>query len=329
MAVDDSRLARLRRDLPLGEGWSVPERIEDVIEVASARIARAGLGCRDEQGREASGSAAEIEGSPLVRAYAELVERVSILEAMGRPAADSLFPDSDEPARWQYSRSNGIALHTSYEEARRRAMWELVERDRFLRSWYGLVAPERCDVPAVFATGNLDTVYDWWAGMLPDPEPRGWDAEVRVAVVVGFPRSPRAPLVRGSAARPRAAGAVDAAAREAVQQLAFLWNEELPSELPNLLPSPQLHLDWYLYPEHHAMLRAWLGGGHQRFGAAWAARRSLASPPSFVDITPDWLEGKASVVKAICTDAIPLTFGVGPERLSGHLPAELRVHPVA
>lgn len=340
-------LRRLREDFPLGEAWSELPPFEDAVTVAGVAIGRAGLMARDGRGREMTGSAAEVDSIPAAatRAYFELVERVSTVEAMdggercwpvvasdgavtGQLEGRAIFPESDEPEVWQYARSNGIAFHTDLDAARDRAMWELIERDRVLRSWYGLIPPERTELPSVFP-GALHSMLDWHAYVLPDPDPTSWAAEVRVAVVVGFPRAGDVPLVLGFGARPRAQAAFEAASGEALQRLAFLWDETIPRARPAPAPNPRSHLEWYLYPEHHRLLRSWLDGQHHRFGRDWRGSRSSAGVPSFVDLTPSTLRGRGHVIQARSPDVIPLTFGVGPPELSGHLPEALKMHPVA
>ncbi|MFW6086437.1 MAG: YcaO-like family protein [Myxococcota bacterium] len=340
-------MQRFRGEFPLGEAWSELDRFEDTVTIAGVSIGRAGLVARNGSGREMTGSAAEVDSTPAaaMRAYCELVERVSTVEALedgarswpvvasdgavtGYIETRAIFPESDEPEVWQYARSNGIAFHTDFEQARDRATWELIERDRVLRSWYGPIPPERTELPGAFPEA-LRSVLDWQAYVLPDPDPAAWAADVRVAVVVGFPRSADVPLALGFGARPRAEAALGAAAGEAFQRLAFLWDESIPRDRPDPAPNPQSHLEWFLYPEHHGLLRSWLDGRHRRFGQDWPGSRAGAGAPSFVDLTPAALRGRGHVIQARCPDVIPLTFGVGPRELSGHLPEALKMHPVA
>src|SRR5262245_4427374 len=88
----------------------------------------------------------------------ELVERLSLLLAMRRsePAIVrnldgegtglvppwQVFQVNPDPAHWKWARSNGVAIGSSWGDAARRAGWELVERDRILRSFYGELEPQ-------------------------------------------------------------------------------------------------------------------------------------------------------------------------------------------
>src|SRR5690606_19625166 len=123
------------------------------------------------------------------------------------------------------ARSNGVALHRSWEEACLRARLELIERDRVLRSWYGELAPSPAPVPTSLARFATD---EWCACRIPEPR----DGDVEVAAIIGFPREPGGSLARGFAARASLDEALEAAALEALQGLAFLWEEPLPEAAP-------------------------------------------------------------------------------------------------
>jgi ribosomal protein S12 methylthiotransferase accessory factor YcaO len=340
-----SELLRLQREWPLGLGWSAPEEVSDTISVAGLRLARVGLASHLPGARTITGSAADMGESPTPRAYFELLERAGTVEAAegggdvslidpgtgmprGRVEASDLFPASERPGDWVYSLSNGVAFHTDLRMACDRALWELVERDRLLRAWYGQLRVERTELPPGSALEALAPEYGMEAYLVPAEDPRGFLADVRVAMVVGFPKRAGVPLMHGFGARPRAADALAAATREALQALAFVWEEDVPSERPDMAPLPQTHLDWYLHPPHHALLRRWLDGGHARYAVDWSMP-AVSGPPAYADITPPWLRGRAWVIKALAPHAVPLTFGWGPDRLSSHLPELTRIHPIA
>ncbi len=319
-------LAGLRRAYPLPAGLSEPELFEGSVTIAGREVRRVGLACRSTDGAEVTGSAAELDRSPLARAYFELLERASLLEARGRlhPLCDArgrvlgalredagLAPEGT-PVR--PARSNGLALHLSFEEACRRAALELAERDRVLRAWYGELPVAPAAPPALLAP--FDT-HEWRACAIAE---EGDAAEV--AAVIGFPRRPELPLARGFGAAASLGAALEAAAREAVQNLAFLWDEPVPAAAPESAPRPMFHLDYYLYPGHHAHLARWLDGAHHR-PSPRAPRRG---EPRFVDLTPASLRGKLSVARAVSDGARPLVFGevaCPPPGLPGS-----HVHPI-
>lgn len=327
-------LARLSREQPLPAGWSEPQLFADTIRVGALEVRRAGIVARAPDGAEVTGSAAQTQGSPLPRAWYELLERAAVLDAAERacPVRDPKervvgevargVEPPGEPSRRRASRSNGVALHRSWAAACERARLELLERDRVLRSWHGELPLRETPAPAWL---DATEAHEWRAALVPPRkgERRPTDA---VAVVIGFPRRAEVPLARGFAARPSRDAALEAAAAEALQSLAFLWDEPVPERSPELAPTPLFHLDYYLCPDNHEPLRRWLAGAHPRLeapgdGAADGALR-------FVDLTPaDAAEG-LRVARAVDEAARELVFGAPPEALAERLPSALHVHPI-
>src|SRR5689334_16300436 len=123
---------------PLPEGWSVPDIVDDTIVADGISLARSGMSTRNAHGQEVTGAAADADEVPTARGAFELLERVCTIEALrgdattfelrdvagrhvGAIAHGDAFPESEEPTEWQYSRSNGIALHETWERAANRA----------------------------------------------------------------------------------------------------------------------------------------------------------------------------------------------------------------
>jgi len=333
-------LGDLTRTHPLPKGWSQPTVVEDTVVADGLELHRAGVASTGSNGEEMVGSAAHLVSSPLDRAYFELIERISTVEAIrlpppgfglrtldgpraeDRPPAD-LFRESDAPARWRYSRSNGVAVHGDWKSASLRAFWELCERDRVLRAWYGAVAPRRLPLPIDTPLGRAAS-YEWIACSFPETEGSPFSRGVHVCAVFGFPRV-EAPLLFGYGARPSLDDAQGAATCEAMQSLAFLWGEELAKADPPFAPTALYHLETLQRPGRHGIVRRWLEGAHTRYRPP-GRPADIDAAVSFVDLTPSWLRG-LKVSKAVCAAAIPLTFGDAP--FAAHLPPELRVHPIA
>jgi hypothetical protein len=327
----------------LPDGWSTPEIVEDVIVADEVPIHRAGLATVGSDGEEVCGSAADVETSALPRAQFELLERVSAMEAfrsggasyaamndsgavVGEWTRAEVFPESDEPQRWRYARTNGVALHRDWATACLRAFYELAERDRVLRSWYGEITPRRRAFdPAETPLGRTKS-YAWQAYAFPEPYEGGFSRGVEVVGVFGFPSRDDLPFLLGLGARHDPREALDAACREALQVLAFLWGEEQPPVDIPLGPTAMHHLDAFQVPGRHAVVRRWLEGAHARH---FRGRRPTCdcSRVAFVDLTPPWLDGGLRVAKAVCKQAMPLVFGDSP--FAAHLPEDLRVHPIA
>jgi hypothetical protein len=109
---------------------------------------------------------------------------------------------------------------------------------------------------------------------------------------------------------------VKAAARECVQRLGFLWGEPFPDEEPQVRPVPEYHQDYFLNPALHPVLRAWARGERpgwcatkSPFGHCRSLFSAVFEQRSFVDLTPDGLKSRCSVVKALPEREVALVFG--------------------
>ncbi|MBX3228076.1 MAG: YcaO-like family protein [Labilithrix sp.] len=306
----------------------------DTIDVDGWTVHRSGVSAVGPTGEEICGSAAARGRPATERAWFELVERVSAVQAIAEGEASyplrdetgaivgqldraDVFPANPEPERWVYARSNGVAIHSGWRAACERAVWELAERDRVLRAWAGELRP----VPIVHDLASPS--YEWSAYAFPAGE-GSFAASVEVVGVFALPMRDDLPVGIGFAGRPQREDALSAAACEAVQQLAFLWGEAVPASA-DAPPGAMLHLDTFQIPAHRPRLRAWLEGAHTAFASARSSRRGKA-PVRFVDLTMAGLGAELRVAKAICADAMPLVFGESPD-FAG-LPIELRLHPI-
>jgi hypothetical protein len=328
---------------PLPPAWGRPSVYEDRIEMDGLEVRRAGLSSVNPEGEEILGSAASTIEPPLARAYFELLERASTLEWLKRAASScallgldgepkgrrsmmDVAPQSPEPARWRYARSNGVALHESWREACHRAYLELCERHRVLAAWYGESQPAKLAFDVEATSLKKIRSYEWLACSFPAPSDGDFTRDVHVTGVLGMPDSESSPVVAGFGAESSIDRAVMHAAREATQLLAFLWGESLPESDPLMAPNPAYHRDIYQRPERRKLLRRWLEEGHTRVRQHTPRPVDGADDVLFVDLTPQWLRG-LRVSKAVCPAALSLVFGDDPR--ASHLPPELRAHPIA
>jgi len=326
---------------PLPERWSPVEAVEDAIVVGGVELRRAGFASRDDRGHEVTGSAVEIDGEPARRAYYELLERVVVMDATrerrpsyalrsreGRPLGwhrgDLVFPESAAADQYRFSKSNGVALHATWQDAASRAAGELAERDRILRAWAGELRPARLELDPAREGITVPSTHAWIAFAVAETDSRRFGAAFEVVGVAGFPSDGEAPVALGFAARHGRSEALRAAFTEATQLLGFLWGEPVPPEVPSFAPTPVFHLEAFQAPPARELLRAWVEEGHGRFAARPAAE---APDVAFVDLTPAWLGGSAHVAKAVAPGAVELVFGAAP--YLAHLPSELRIHPIA
>lgn len=328
---------------PLPEAWSKPAVVEDHVDVGGLRLFRAGLSSLGPRGEEIAGAAVHVDGPPLHRGYFELLERIGTREASHRRdpfvrlgedgrdagvvASSEVFRESPSPT-YRYSTSNGIALHDDWSSARARAHWELAERDRVLRAWYGESRPHPLPLGERLPIRNLEE-YEWAAYSFPESTTTDLSKGVHVVGLFGFPLRDERSLVSGYCARPDRDEALTGAIAEALQQLAFLWDEPVRESIPSLAPTPMFHLERWQHRRHHDALRSWLDGGHLRYGRAERTPSRAETTPSlfFIDLTPTWMPGGLRVAKALSGDALPLIFGESP--FARHLPTALRHHPIA
>ena len=190
----------------LPDDWFVTERIADTIDAAGVTLHRAGIASRGPDGQELTGSGADVDAAPTARAEFELLERAATwtalsgarqsygrLDARRTPAwrrlvAKEVFPESPDPARWCFSRSNGVALHESWQEACDRAHWEAIERERVLRSWCGWLRPAAISFDGAGGCALASTAHAWSAYRFGAPSAAH---DLEVVGVFGFPRARR------------------------------------------------------------------------------------------------------------------------------------------
>ncbi|MBV9947295.1 MAG: YcaO-like family protein [Myxococcales bacterium] len=310
-------------------------------------LALSGVSSSTAAGEQVTGSAAcwETAPAPLPRSYFELLERVSVVDALrnrerayvlrdrdgrilGSAGADLVFPQGHAPERSRASRSNGVAIHVTWETACDRACAELVERDRILRSWYGELVPSPLPLGPGLVPDAMRIHSEWLAYELGASGPCV-GADLAVVLVIAFPARTEVPLVFGAAAASDRRTAVTKAIEEAIQRFGFLFGEAIPDTPPESAPTPDYHQEFYLYPPHHRLLRDWL---ERRAAAAdapsGAGEQGAPRPVSFVDLTPPHLRGDLFVAKALSIDAEPLWFGEPAPHRAAVTP-ERRVHPVA
>jgi hypothetical protein len=327
--------------LPLPEGWSISERVDDVVQVEGLTIRRVGLCATSEHG-QAVGSAAGVGEDPTERATFELLERIALAEAvrssdraiplrstsgeeLGRALLPEVFPPSDAPDQWAFARSSGVSLHTDWRSACDGATRELIERDRVLRAWMGQTLAVRIPNGVALPMFSATPSYDWRTYLFPVGDAPVIRPDVEVVGVFGFPKAQKMPVVFGYGARSDRSEAVLCAQREALQLLAFLWGEPIPDVAPDPVPVPMTHLETYQVRDRHETLLRWLEEGHAAHHRPLTAAGADDSV-RYADLTPSWLTGRCRVARALCPAAISLAFGRSP--LFAHLPSHLQIHPI-
>jgi hypothetical protein len=339
----EERLRALCAAYPLADGWSEPELFVDEAVIEETTIHLVGLLARNPAGREVTGSAASTDAAPVERAFFELVERASILDAAARAGTfrvldehghvcgesehAALFPRDVPGASFRYALSNGVAAGSSFESAARAAFRELVERDRILRSWYGASRPVRVAEAPLAVLERLSSVYRFETFAFPGSIGRGEGLEV--IGVYGFPRRAGIPLIRGTGAGVDRHDALLRATQECLQTLGFLWGESLPESEPDLSTTAEYHQDYYLWPESQPRLERWLQGEHVRHAVQLHSGEIPRTRPKFADLTPPHLASRLYVLKAIPETELPVVFGRGHPWVTSSAFDDLGVHPVS
>lgn len=342
-------LARLSAAHPLPAGWNLVSCFVERVALAAATMHLVGLVSEGPGDMQATGSAASPVALPIDRAYFELLERTSLLAVMaagsdrfplldgagrvrGSCAREEAFPSAPAGASWAYARSNGVAAGASFADACRAAEFELIERDRVLRSWYGQSLPRRLSTPTLagpFAGPEADNAtHHFQAYQFGDDRCRG----PVVVGVFGFPRHGSAPLVYGFGAGEVRSTALSHAERECRQRLGFLWGEDVPQAAPAFATTAAFHQEYYLWPGGHPHLRAWLAGDRARQGDLRAVprrpRQAVPAQRLFIDLTFGPAAHGVRVVKALPVDELALVFGQGHPQIGGPRPETLAPHPI-
>lgn len=319
-------------DLQLWSPWTIAEVVSEWVDVAGMRLHRAGVVAVRNNSTPAIGSAAGEQPSD-ARARFELLERMAVVDAManaealfpirdldgtiqGERASSELFPRSGAE-RWEYARSNGVAIGSSWAHACQHARLELVERHAVLRCWYGDTALNPFEQTV---RNSRADIYDWQFASVPHAGAES------VVVCIAFPLQPTMPLLRGFAADSTRDQAAARAMGECLQGLVFLFEEPIPDEAPAVATHPGYHLDLYLWPPNHSRLHRWMAG-ERRVEVDVPHRDSgRAGAVTYVDITPPALRDQNLwVARAIHEEMEPLVFGDGPP----WVPSIGREHPIS
>jgi hypothetical protein len=215
-------------------------------------------------------------------------------------------------------------LHCSLTNAINSAGFELLERDRFLRFWYGRQAPRRLPASIIHWPGVLAEKFDLAAYHFGDDN----DLKQGLAVVgiFGFPRAADLPLLLGWGARAHLKEACEKAMDEVYQRLAFLIEEPLLSELPSVRASPTFHLDYYHCPHSWSYLKQWLLGALDPMEVPSLAPQW--SDLQFVQLMAD-ANQNIHLIKALSDHALKLTFGSDYRPFDQSLTPPIPAHPIA
>lgn len=329
----------------LPDGWQLVDSLLETIDLKGCKIHSAGFAAqRLEDQQIVTGSSVSWNSHPQSIAFYELLERIAILNAMGRPDSEvwpiidgknhekcgvlkgvDLFPRSPEPDLWQYSRSNGVAMGPSLAEAFHSALCEAVERHLVLASWYGFGAPipRKCLLPPqLLALANHYRTEQYSFGELAY---FNMGISITAAMTVLWPHDTHLPAIYGFGAASSMEDAQLKSCKEAVQRLAFLYDAEPTQEL-NFAPVAEFHQDFFLQQEQQPTLRQWLNGSFQR--EPLLSRQPHAESVSYVEIA-DYSDRACYLVKVLDPGLLPLCFGKHRPSCVQQLTTLRMIHPIA
>ena len=322
-------LNTLKEKHPLPNNWNIAEECENVLEISGLQLHLSGIVATNNQ-QNAIGSAGSLSEETKHRSYFELLERVSILEAQKSSSfiaynkkrtfqqevsLEVAFPTSPTPEKWQYAKSNGVALSSSFEEACDRAHLELIERDLILRSWYQQISPKKVELNSQLTPlKELGQLEQFSFSTTTDHFVHG---------VFLFPESANKPFVYGMGAGFSPDVASSKASSEFIQRLGFLWEDEVLAEEPEFSPTPFYHQEFYLHQNRAKTIKKWLNASSSK---SLVPCQENKEDVLFVDLTPSFLKEGLFVVKALSQSRTPLTFGDCDEL---GFPQGLLRHPIA
>jgi hypothetical protein len=317
------KLVELMGQYPLSSQWGLPELTIEKSEVYGLNYTAIGLIVSHVDGIPVYASAAGTDSSSvLYRAYFELLERTSIVEAelsiktqfsILNVKGDSedflkrsqVLKNEDSNQNWKYARSNGVALHSDLLQARSGAYYEILERDAILRSWYSKNSPVNIDYRP-FEILNLNLIESTEIRVVQFLQ------DCPVVGLFGFPKSKLVPLFFGFGAGPNLKYATEHAWNEAIQRLIFTQEGPFPEEIPKCEPTADYHLDYFLYPPSATLIKNWLNCDSKGKNIVSKNRTEFNSGLNsvvYADLTPEHLRNRLWVIKALSETHLPLVFG--------------------
>lgn len=318
--------------------WDLQPVFREKATIENQNIFLCGMQAQHKTLGEATGSSASLGAFPESSAWYELVERIGIIQSLGRESfllkhpttdlvqgeidANEVFPKSPSP-NYHFAKSNGVALFFNWNEACRRAAMEMVERHLVLASWLGYSKPMRMIGIAKTALFNLKKIYQVEHYDFGRQKLANFSTSIYVTGIVLKPLNSAHPLIIGFGAGLSQVESIQKAEGETWQRLGFLWGEEIPSTPPEFAPHQLYHQEYYLYPKNHIQIDNWLKGGF--YNESLSPLASILSP-SFVDLSVD---KDYRIAKAISREAIPLVFGKWREGSFATLPEDRLIHPIA
>ncbi|OFZ82042.1 MAG: hypothetical protein A2583_15810 [Bdellovibrionales bacterium RIFOXYD1_FULL_53_11] len=303
--------------------WKKPEEFRQEVDVLGIKLFLSGFSSSN-GAMELVGSSAGMDRHEPERSAFELLERITTVEAeeSGLIAFDKL----DGICR--YSKSNGIAIHTDKNTALQKSYFEVVERDRVLRSWFGDIANPVVlrSCPDVRLLGRLEplaAVFDLRVFEFVENLSR---SKTFVHGFFGLPKNDNAACFFGFGADSEESASIAKAVGEGLQRLGFTWGEKADFDPAAFKPTAIDHLLYYHDPARNGLIRRWCSNGNGRY-----LKFIPHEPPRCVwnNIALKSMQDRIYAYQCKSDDLLPLTFGFDHPYARGLVPDEIRVHPLA
>lgn len=344
------KLKKLLVQYPLSDEWSRPEIYSEEFKFNELTLNLVGLSTFNKNDTLVTSSATAIRSFPIERAFFELIERTSIIEAENKKNSifqsykkngqmvaskthKEVFLSESNPEVSQYSKSNGVAVQLTQEKAIQNSLNELVERDKIIRSWFGENKPLKI-IPIfnyyekIKKELNKDYTISSYIFKSPLTEQTTYLDKINVVGTFGFPKDENRPLLLGFGASENLQMAITHSLDECLQRLGFLWDESISPVLPEFSPSALYHQEYFLRKEGIEKIKKWLKGQHAHGQFNKSIFQEDNDLVTFIDITPEHLTDKLKVMKAQSGHHVPLIFGKGYADFFPESAENLFIHPI-
>ena len=212
--------------------------------------------------------------------------------------------------------SSGVAAHTSFEEAKRRSLLELVERDAIIRNWLSKSVPNMV---------HLSLLPNHWRERARHWSNQGWEIRIvdfshfGLAVVCVFAISiggERPYVAHGSSASDRSFDeAISKAFHEMEVTMAVNRGRRRNRVAIQDVDSPEDHGALYHYPDYKYELEYLFSGVYVEGIPDVGCDDLFGQFKSvFVSLTEE--EAPLHVVRALSSELVPINFGYGRDHIS-------------
>lgn len=264
-------------------------------EILGLEFYISGVAVKVKDSFESFGSSCSMIADPLHLAGYECIERY-IVQSKITPNLTSKY--------CRFALSNGVAIHSSPEQAKENANFELLERNAILLSWYFDTPIKRISsIEKNIFPQSFTEEYDVYVCCFSE------ESNHCVTGIFAFPQNNVNPLLYGFGCDKNLELSIAKSKKEFISRMGFLW-EEIADTANQDRKSGLYHQDFYLDSANHHHLRQWLNSKkypHPDF------IKYKITKTSFTNLTPNHWKKKLHIFRAKSQNSIPLFFGEVPK----------------